>query len=80
MNEKLTSGRFRSIDEIYAFIVIQSDGEGILGMKMSNNEWMPFIGADLERVEQLKKLADQFGLSHTYEIRYFRRVDVDKVV
>jgi hypothetical protein len=46
-------GPFR-IESLYAFVVVDDDGsEGVAGRLMPNGTWMPFIGADMERVEQL---------------------------
>ena len=74
MNVKLENKRFLSIDEIYAFIVTEDGGEGILGFR-SGNTWIPMIGADTAQVEQLKPIADVIckQLGESYEIRYFKR-------
>lgn len=72
MNVKLENKRFLKINEIYAFIATEDGGEGIVGAKMPGTDLMlPFIGADLERVESLKKIADALGIK--YEIVYFKR-------
>lgn len=72
---KLENGRFLKITEIYAFISKDKNGhEGIMGFQMSDGNMTPMIGADIERVEQLRPYADvvkeKSGMN--YEIRYFR--------
>ena len=46
------------ITEMYAFVAEESgpDDEGIVGMKLADS-WMPFVGADMKRVDSLKPLA-----------------------
>lgn len=47
-----------SIDTIYAFIAVDDDGEGVCGAKIGpGGTFMPLVGADLERVEQLRPVA-----------------------
>lgn len=72
MNMKLENKKFLRITELYAFVAIAEDGEGLMGGMAPNGQWFPFIGADLERVEQLKSIADKVGVP--YEIRYFKSV------
>lgn len=45
-----------SIDEMFAFIAIDDGGEGITGFK-SPMGWMPMVGADMDRIEQFKPIA-----------------------
>lgn len=54
------------INEMYAFVVEDTgpDDEGITGCYMrpgaqGSGQWMPFVGADMQRVEQLKPMAAQ---------------------
>ena len=51
------------IDTIYAFIAQDENGdEGICGMQLpGSNTFMPFVGADLDRVKDLKPLAQQIA-------------------
>lgn len=75
MNIKLQNEKFLKINELYAFISSDDDGEGIIGAKISDGTFLPFIGADLERVESLKPIADKICSLYgkKYEIRYFVR-------
>ena len=73
MNQKLENGQYLRITEIFAFVAKDKDGhEGIMGFKGPDG-WMPLIGADLERVDQLVPIADKITTStgQKYEIRYF---------
>lgn len=62
------------IDEMFAFTVIDpNDGnEGVLGF-LKGNQWIPMVGADMERVETLRPMADSIcrGLELTYRIKRF---------
>jgi len=79
-NKKLENERFLSIDFLYAFVVTEGadegKGEGVLGF-MTKTGMSPMIGADMERVESLKPIADdiakQAGVK--YEIRKFKRIE-----
>lgn len=75
-NIRLDNGRFFEINEIYAFISHEDGSEGIIGMLGPDGVMMPFIGADLKRVETLRPLADMVAKARgiKYEVRYFRRV------
>ena len=71
---KLENGRFLRITEIYAFVSKDKEGnEGIMGFKMPDGNWMPMIGADVDRVDQLIPYADMTKkiTGVDYEIRYF---------
>lgn len=79
MNKRFENGNFESIDELYAFVSIQSyDGEGIMAFSApGSGMMMPMIGADLGRVESLKPIADSISklTGVKYEIRHFVRSD-----
>ena len=62
------------ITEIFAFISKDKNGhEGIMAAMTNNGTMLPLIGADVERVDCLRPVADnikkQTGME--YEIRYF---------
>ena len=63
------------ITRLYAFIAIDpEDGdEGVLGFLSPDGQWMPMIGADMERVASLKPMAEEISKATgvKYEIRYF---------
>lgn len=66
------------IKEMFAFITVDPDtqDEGVLGFKGSEG-WMPMVGADMTRVDDLKPLADQVSKSMglTYRIKRFTYID-----
>ena len=70
-NLKLPNGNFLRIERLYAFVAVGERGEGVMGM-LTSSGWIPLVGADLERVESLRKYADASG--HPYEIRLFEAV------
>ena len=74
MNVKLPNKRYLAITEIYAFVALQQDGEGIMAFAGINGMMIPMIGADIERVESLKPIADEISATTgiKYEIRYFK--------
>lgn len=76
MNVKLSNKRYLAITEIYAFIVDEGEGEGVMGFGTSATNMMPMIGADLGMVERLRPLADQIAKTKgiKYEVRYFKAV------
>ncbi len=62
------------ITELYAFVVDDTgpDDEGVIGENIGG-QWMPFMGADLERVrslmeERAQRIADKLGK----QIRIYR--------
>lgn len=76
MNKKQSNSKFLKIDELYAFIAVDKDGEGVMAFK-EGGIWIPMIGADMERVDSLKPFADHLSKKSgiPYEIRRFKRVD-----
>lgn len=65
------------IQEMYAFVADNGpEGEGIMGFKGPDGGWVPLVGADLTRVEQLKEIADQISKAAgiPYRILYFKLV------
>lgn len=55
------AGYFLKIDEMYAFVASDDEGEGIMGMRMPNGDWMPFVGADMQRVYSLYPVAEDIS-------------------
>jgi ABC-type branched-subunit amino acid transport system ATPase component len=51
------------ITEMFAFIATEKDGtEGVMGM-MSENGWVPLVGADMDRVESIKPIVQGIAQS-----------------
>ena len=46
------------ISEMFAFITVdpKDNSEGIIGMEIAG-KWMPFVGADMDRIKSLMPLA-----------------------
>lgn len=58
------------IEEMYAFITEDTgpDDEGIIGMNTPQG-WMPFVGADMARVESLRPLVLQIAKDLGKEVK-----------
>lgn len=67
------------ITEMFAFVVADKDenDEGVMGMMAGNGQWMPFVGADIKRVEVLTPFADEISkrIGKPYKILRFKLVD-----
>jgi hypothetical protein len=50
------------IEQMYAFVVVDDDGtEGVIGVPKPGGEWIPLVGADMRRVEQMTPIAKQLA-------------------
>jgi hypothetical protein len=48
----------KKIEAVYCYIIDEKDGgEGIPAVQTPDGGWMPLVGADLERLESLKPVA-----------------------
>ena len=59
------------ITEMFAFVAEDKElpgDEGVIGFRNHYGEWMPLVGADMDRVSSLKPLADQ--VSQATGIKY----------
>jgi hypothetical protein len=68
------------IDQLFAFICEEApEDEGVMGMQMSDGSWMPFVGADMKRVESLVPHADQISIlaNKPYKIVKFK---IDQII
>jgi len=68
------------IDAVWAWISDDAEGEGIVGTRMPNGQWIPFIAADHERLEQLRPMAQMIADDTGRPIKLIRlsmRTDVD---
>ena len=46
------------IEKMFAFIAEETpNDEGVIAMSMPNGTWMPLVGADMARVESLRRVA-----------------------
>lgn len=71
MSQRLPNGRFQRINELYAFISIDENGDEGLMAFFSIGTWMPMVGADLDNVKSLREIANKSG--QKYEIRKFKQ-------
>lgn len=49
-----------SIDQMFAFIAVDDDGEGITGFKGPMG-WMPMVGADMARIDSFREIAQELS-------------------
>ncbi|TET42665.1 MAG: hypothetical protein E3J66_03215 [Dehalococcoidia bacterium] len=61
------------IEEMYAFVAEDSgpDDEGVVGF-MADTGWMPMVGADMDRVESLKPIAEHIARTTSKRIKLLR--------
>jgi hypothetical protein len=63
------------IDEVYAFVSVDQNGEGIVGhtvQMMGQTVFMPFVCADKSRMESLKPAAKKIAKESGKKIRLIR--------
>ena len=72
------------IDAVYAFIATDEGGsEGIPAFVSDNNLTIPMIGADMDRVEHLRPIAEQMALGKGIIItlaKFGNREDLERFV
>lgn len=59
------------VEELFAFVTCNNgdpNDEGIIGC-LVGNQWHPFIGADMTRIQALKEIADKMPIE--YKILHF---------
>lgn len=77
MNTRLENGRFLEINELFAFISKDENGnEGVMAVLGPDGIMMPLIGADTMRTDALRPVADMISSATgmKYELRHFKRV------
>ena len=58
---------------MYAFTVVDEDGsEGVIGLLGPDGTWMPMVGADTARVEQLRPHAERMAASLGKDVTVLR--------
>lgn len=70
------------IESMYAFVTVDPDDdtEGIIGFSSPDGQWLPMVGADMERVEQLRPIATSIARQTGREVRvvhFTERVEVE---
>lgn len=68
----MAGGQVR-IEEMYAFVMTDpvDNTEGVVGF-YSTEGWLPMVGADPARVEQLRPLAQDIASQHDTSIKILR--------
>ena len=70
------------LKELYAFVADDKDGEGVMAMRRGQ-DWMPLIGADLERVKYLVPAAKEIARASRTKFRillFNNREDITKQI
>ena len=68
------------IEQIYAFIAEDTgpDDEGVTGFATGMG-WMPMVGADIDRIESLKPIAQQIAKSTGKKIKLIKFTNREEV-
>jgi hypothetical protein len=66
------------IKEIFAFIAEDDQGEEILGTRIGET-WLPLVGADRERMESLKPIAQSIAQGLPVKVKLFRFSEREEV-
>ena len=70
------------ITELYAFVSVDKDGEGIVGQSMmtpGGMMMMPFVCVDKARMESLKPLAKQIAKESKKKIKLIRLIQREQL-
>ena len=69
------------ITELYAYVIADAgpDDEGVPAFVGSDGIWMPMMGADLERAEQLRPLAETMARNNGKSIKLIRSTGIELV-
>lgn len=62
------------IEQMYAFVVLDpaDDTEGIIAFQAGPGNWMPMVGADMDRVNSLRGLAQKVATEQELPVRLLR--------
>jgi hypothetical protein len=69
------------VTELYAYVVADADedDEGVPAFLGPASTWMPMMGADRERAEQLRPVAEEMARRSGKEIKLVRSVALEVV-
>lgn len=62
----------KRIDECFLFVAEDEQGEGLIGQRMSDGCWMPFVCADRDRVDSLREAARRVSKHTGKRVRLIR--------
>jgi hypothetical protein len=76
----MAGGQVR-IDQMYAFVALdpEDDTEGIVAFLAPGSGWMPMVGADMQRIDQLRPFARQQAKALGVRIRLLRFTDREEI-
>lgn len=60
------------IEELYAFIASDAEGEGLCGFQTPDGQWMPMVAADKARVDSLRRIASMIASKTGQRIKLCR--------
>ena len=60
------------IDQMFAFVVIDEDGDESVPAILNKNTWLPLVGADLSRIESLMEPAQVAATQLGKPIKIYR--------
>ena len=69
------------IEQLFAYVVEDSgpDDEGVPAFLGPNGDWMPLMGADRERADSLRSLAQRIADLHGKPIKLIRSTGIEVV-
>jgi len=73
------------IKKLFAFVIHDNDDledEGLMAFQTQSGEWMPMVGADMDRVDSLIPIANEIAnlLQRPYKIATFEMTDFTVIV
>jgi hypothetical protein len=60
------------IEQVWAFVSDDAEGEGVVAAMTKGGAWLPLVGADMERVEALRPIAQMIASDSGKPIRVLR--------
>lgn len=60
------------VEELYAFVMTAEDGDEGVPAFFTEQGWIPLIGADMERIDLLRKAAQNIATSEQQPIKLLR--------
>lgn len=74
----------RRVLEIWAYLAVDpsDDSEGIVGRLAPSGQWVPFVGADIERMAELRPQAEEIAFVGQVVVRlanFSERLDVETI-
>ena len=71
------------IKEMYAYVAEEEFGEGLMAFLNSEGIWMPMVGADMDRLEDLTPIAEKISkaVGRPFKIlKFSNRSDITKEI